>query len=180
MPRRRRFLSVTGLWAMFTIGVASAIVGPSLPALVQEFAISWGHAGRLFAAQYGGKLLAVAIIWAGGRRLAAGAIAGIGGIVLATGLLLVGAVPSFSLVLAAVLLYGLGHGSLDVGCNSLLTQVLQPAPGERGTVTAGLNVLHLFFGIGALSGPVVVAVRQTRLALGRGIASKILVEPLEG
>jgi len=28
-------------------------------------------------------------------------------------------------------------------------------------------------------GPIVVAVRQTRLALGRGIASRVQVEPLE-
>jgi len=29
------------------------------------------------------------------------------------------------------------------------------------------------------SGPIVVAVRQTRLALGRGVANRVLVEPVE-
>lgn len=44
-------------------------------------------------------------------------------------------------------------------------------------LTTGCEVVAL---ISRGQGPVVVAVRQTRLALGRGIASRIFVEPLEG
>lgn len=43
-------------------------------------------------------------------------------------------------------------------------------------LTTGTEVVAM---ISRGQGPVVVAVRQTRLALGRGIASRIFVEPLE-
>jgi Fe2+ transport system protein FeoA len=58
-------------------------------------------------------------------------------------------------------------------------------PGGRGQqqrlssmgLTVGAEVQSL---ISRGRGPIVVAVRQTRLALGRGIASHVHVRPLEG
>jgi fucose permease len=168
MVGRKRLLLVTGLWAMLAIGVATAIVGPSLPALAQVFELSWGQAGRVFAAQFGGKLLAVLIIWVFGRRWAAGGIAAVGGILLALGLRLVGLTPSFGAALVAMLTFGLGHGSVDVGYNSLLTEMLQSEQGGQNTAASELNVLHLFFGVGALSGPVLVSLLQSRTGSWRG------------
>jgi len=68
------------------------------------------------------------------------------------------------------------------------------APGQRAVVTAlegghgmrrRLASMGLTVGseveslISRGSGPIVVAVRQTRLALGRGVANRVLVEPVE-
>jgi ferrous iron transport protein A len=58
-------------------------------------------------------------------------------------------------------------------------------PGGRGQqrrlasmgLTVGVEVQSL---ISRGHGPIVVAVRQTRLALGRGIANRVSVQPLEG
>ena len=62
--------------------------------------------------------------------------------------------------------------------------VVVALPGGRGPqrrlssmgLTVGAQVQSL---ISRGRGPIVVAVRQTRLALGRGIASRVQVRPLE-
>jgi fucose permease len=61
-----------------------------------------------------------------------------------------GLVPVWAVVLVAAVPAGFGSGAIDGGVNGL---VLDLYPTARGRA---LNTLHLFFGIGALSSPLVV------------------------
>ena len=81
-----------------------------------------------------------------GRRLVlplATALIGIGLVGLAT-------VPTWELFLAATIPFGLGGGAIDGGVNGL---VLDLYPTSRGRA---LNLLHLFFSLGALASPLTV------------------------
>lgn len=69
---------------------------------------------------------------------------------LGLGLALLGVVPIWALMLIAAAPAGFGAGAIDGGVNGL---VLDLFPNARGRA---LNTLHLFFGIGALSSPLVV------------------------
>ena len=69
---------------------------------------------------------------------------------LIVGLLLVGSVPIWLVVLLAAVPAGLGAGALDGGGNGLILDLF---PTSRGRA---LNTLHLFFSVGALSSPLVV------------------------
>ena len=66
------------------------------------------------------------------------------------GLVLVGTVPVWAIVLLAALPAGLGAGAIDGGANGLILDLF---PTSRGRA---LNTLHLFFSVGALSSPLIV------------------------
>ena len=61
------------------------------------------------------------------------------------GLVMLGSVPIWTLVLLAALPAGLGAGAIDGGANGLILDLFPTARGRA------LNTLHLFFSIGALS-----------------------------
>ena len=69
---------------------------------------------------------------------------------LGLGLATIGIVPLWAVVLLAAVPAGIGAGVIDGGVNGL---VLDLYPDGRGRA---LNTLHLFFGVGALSSPLVV------------------------
>ena len=69
---------------------------------------------------------------------------------LGLGLALLGIAPVWALILITAVPAGFGAGAIDGGVNGL---VLDLFPTARGRA---LNTLHLFFGIGALSSPLVV------------------------
>lgn len=81
----------------------------------------------------------------GRRLLLAGA-----GLLLAAGLVLEGSTRSWDLFLVAAVAVGVGSGVIDGGMNSLILDLSRRRSG------GALNLLHLFFSIGAASSPLVV------------------------
>jgi fucose permease len=69
---------------------------------------------------------------------------------IALGLAGLATVPSWGLFLVAAIPFGLGGGAIDGGTNGL---ILDLYPTSRGRA---LNLLHLFFSLGALASPLVV------------------------
>ena len=137
--------------AFIGLGLISASLGPTLPALAEQTHVALGDISFLFATRASGYLLGSLL---GGRlydRMA-------GHPVMAIALLLMGVamatVPFISLLwgLALVLLaIGIGEGTLDVGGNALLVWV------HRARVGPFMNALHFFFGMGAFLSPIVIA-----------------------
>ncbi len=81
----------------------------------------------------------------GRRPLLAG-----GALLLSGGLALEGATPSWPLFCAAGVAVGLGSGLIDGGMNSLVLDLTRRRSG------GALNLLHLFFSVGAAGSPLVV------------------------
>src|SRR6478735_12791995 len=69
---------------------------------------------------------------------------------IALGLIGMATVPTWGLFLALAIPFGLGAGAIDGGMNGL---VLDLYPEGRGRA---LNLLHLFFSLGALASPLIV------------------------
>lgn len=93
------------------------------------------------AASFAGGLLTERF----GRRLVLVAAAGLMGV----GLLAAAMAPSWPVFLAAAVPMGAGGGAIDGGMNAVVLAVVRDGHGRA------LNLLHLFFSIGALSSPLV-------------------------
>jgi fucose permease len=148
--RRPVAVGVLGCLAFVLIGWTGLLV-PSLIRSIRE-AFGQSDAGMglfyfLFAASYaGGSLLGGAATERLGRRVVLGAAAAIHG----SGLLVLGFAPAWALVLVAAVPFGLGGGAIDGGVNGLFLDRFREGRGRM------LNLLHLFFSVGALSAPLVI------------------------
>ncbi len=141
---------VLGCVALLLIGWSGLLI-PSLIRSVKEafgqsdegiglfyflFAIAWGGGA------FGGGLLV--------ERLGRRTVLSLAAALIAVGLTGLGLAPTWAVFLIAALPGGLGAGVIDGGANGL---ILDLYPSNRGRA---LNLLHLFFSIGALAAPVTI------------------------
>lgn len=153
----RRPLFAVGLAAFALIGAQQALYGPAFPSLQARYAIGVGDVGQIVSAHFAGGLVGVLLAAPllqpfGYRRLVAVAALGV-----AVGLAAVVLAPAWPIALASAVGAGLGFGLLV----SLFNLAFARAFGVRST--QALAVLNASYGIGAVLGPVPVA-----LALDRG------------
>ncbi len=137
--------------AFIILGLTSAVVGPTLPALAENTQTGLGDIGLLFTATSLGYLSGALVSGrlydvARGHRVLLLAMAAIIG-----ALALIPTVPLLWLLLALMLLLGFSQSTLDVGGNILLVWV------HREKVAPFMNGLHFCFGLGAFLAPIIVA-----------------------
>jgi fucose permease len=149
-PLHRRLL-LTGFFAFTLLGALQAMYGPAFIALRSRFALSASEVGLIVSLSFLGGTLAIFVAgfvigWLGYRRLLV-ASAGL----VATGTLGIALAPSWALTLAATFIAGLGFGGIIMGLNTLFAGSF----GTRGA--AALNLLNAMFGLGAVTGPLVIA-----------------------
>jgi FHS family glucose/mannose:H+ symporter-like MFS transporter len=157
------------------IGVLASAYGPLLGLLTQRFGVSLSVAGTVLSAHFAGALLGVvismrALEWVPGRSFVTAAL-----LCLAAGCAGVALARSWPAFLVAVFVIGLGFGALDIGLNQLV------AHSEGARRTAVLNVLNGAYGIGAIAGPILVAVfgaQHLPLLYGGAAALAVGVLPL--
>ena len=152
----RRPLFVVGLAAFALIGAQQALYGPAFPALQARYGIGVGDVGQIVSAHFAGGLVGVFLVVPllrpfGYRRLVPLAAGGV-----ALGLALVVLAPAWPAALASAVGAGLGFGMLV----SLLNLAFARAFGVRST--QALAVLNATFGVGAVLGPVPVAIALER------------------
>ena len=144
--------ATVGYFAAFVaLGLASAALGPTLPALAQLTESGLAQISVLFVARSLGYLTGAAV---GGRLYDR-----TGGhpVVVASLLLMAGAmavVPLLAsrwLLFLAILVLGAAEGVVDVGGNTLLVWVHGEGVGPR------MNALHFCFGLGAFLSPMIIA-----------------------
>lgn len=144
--------------AFIILGLTSAVVGPTLPALAAHTQTELSQISLLFTVGALGYLLGS--VASGrlydrlpGHRVMALALAAIIG-----ALALIPALPLLWLLLSIMLLMGFSQSTLDLGGNTLLVWV------HREKVGPFMNGLHFCFGVGAFLAPIIVA--QARLRTG--------------
>ncbi|HHY47712.1 MAG TPA: MFS transporter [Firmicutes bacterium] len=139
-------------WIVFAIGfviygIASTISGPLLPLIRLDYHLSLSLAGSLFSVQFTGFILSVLIggvmadIW--GKRT----FIIVGVLVLTCGLALIGCFFNRWLLATGFFMMGIGFGSFDAGLSPLFGDI------NSARRPFALNLLHMFFGVGALLGP---------------------------
>jgi FHS family glucose/mannose:H+ symporter-like MFS transporter len=137
-------------WAYVVDGVLNSEIGPSLPGIVHSFRIDLATAGTIFTAQFLGYLPGAlgsglaADLW-GYRRLLIPAT-----LLIAAGTAGMALIDVWPVALVLTAMAGFGFGTIDSLGNAV---VAAEAPREGG---AALNLLHTFFGVGALVGPLLV------------------------
>ena len=164
------------LVGFLVVGLSLSLLGPSLTDLRGRSGSGIGGIGVLFAGQSLGYIIGSIV---GGRlydRLDGHRVLALAFTVLALGLAIV---PTFHSVVGfsvAFAIIGAGAGAADVGANTMLMWDLQAGSGRA------MNMLHMCFGLGALSAPLAVhasldASVRGAAAAGVGIAMWLWVVP---
>lgn len=137
--------------AFITLGTASAVLGPTLLKLAENTQAKLGDISFLFAARSIGYLIGSVL---GGRlydRRPGHPVMALMLIGLAVALALMPITSLFWVLAAIVLAAGLAEGAVDVGGNTLLVWLY------RHQVGPFMNGLHLFFGVGTIIAPLLIA-----------------------
>lgn len=157
---------------MLAFGIVLTTLGAVLPSLVERFGIDKAGAGVLFVLMSFGILVGSVVFGPivdlrGYKRVLVVAVAlialGLGGIAFS---------PSVAWLRAAIVLVGLGGGVINGAANALVADV---SAGER---SAGLSLLGVFFGVGAVGVPFALAILLGRFsysALIAGVAALVLL-----
>jgi fucose permease len=143
-----------------SLGIVFAVIGPLLPELAQNNNVNLAAIGSVFTALFLGSILSqlfsgplsdrvgqMPVLFGAALLLAAGSL----GFILSR---------SLGLTLALVFCAGLGSGAVDLSTNVLIARVY-----PKRSVSA-LNLLNLFFGVGAFVGPAMVGIFLGRWGSG--------------
>lgn len=147
----RRLLFFTLFLAYICAGIISVLPGASLLLLANNTHVSLAIAGSSFTLSALGFIIGVLIAGLFSTKLNSKYIL-MGGIGL---MALAGAITpvthTFSVLLIAQLIKGVGFGIIDVSINTIVTLAFQDSLGET------LNNVHSAYGIGALAGPLLLS-----------------------
>ena len=144
-------LILAAIIAIFIYGMIAAMLGTILPELSDRFHLSPSQNGTIAFAQALGLILASLaagpLIDNEGKKL--GIVLGLG--LIAIALFVLPRAPGFRSIVALLFLLGAGGGIMVTGANALASDV-----GEAHRAMA-LNLANLFFGLGALTTPLIAA-----------------------
>jgi fucose permease len=138
-------------WAgIFVFGIVMAILGAILPSLFERIQFSKSEAGNLFffmnLAMLGMSIVFGPVVDRFGYRIFLAVCC----LLVVVSFFLFTIAPTYSLLMTAALLLGVGGGGLNGGSNALTSDL---NPQSRG---AALNLLGIFFGFGALLIPFLI------------------------
>ena len=141
-----------GYYLLFIcLGLSTAVIGPTLPALADQTRTPLGHMGWLFLAESVGYTVGTTL---GGRvfdRVRGHLVLGLAQLASATLLGLVPLVPWFWFLLGVLACKGFANGLINTGANTLLVWTYEEKVGPY------MHGLHFFFGLGAFLAPLLVA-----------------------
>src|SRR5829696_1195761 len=149
-PSRTLIAAVLGCAGLLLVGWTGLLVPSLIRSIEPAFAQTDAGIGVFFfinSVAYVGSSMAGGLVTERlGRRVVLPVAIGL----IAVGLAGMGTVPSWGRFLLFGIPFGLGGGAIDGGTNGL---VLDLYPDSRGRA---LNLLHLFFSLGALASPLVI------------------------
>jgi MFS family permease len=170
-PAVRRRLFAAAASAMFVFGMIVAMLGAlfGLPAMRERLGIGLAQQGELFSVLSVGLLVSTAIAGPTIDRVGNRPVLLAASATVTLSLALFALAQGFAAAALAALLLGAGGAWLNTAANVLVSDVFHE---DRGRM---LNLLGMFFGIGALFVPTVVAVSLGVLSVAGTIALCALV-----
>jgi fucose permease len=161
---RRLPAAIVGCLTLLAIGWTGLLIPSLIRSIQATFAVDDAGIGLVYLLY----ALAYAVGSFGGgpatERLGRPAVLGGAALIHAVGIASLGLAPTFGWFLGAALLGGLGAGCLDGGANGLVLDLYREGRGRA------MNLLHLFFSVGALSAPIIVG-----LAVDGGVPWPVVV-----
>jgi MFS transporter, FHS family, glucose/mannose:H+ symporter len=158
---RPRLVFVSACTGILVFGIVLAILGTvfGLPAMRERLQVSLAQQGTLFLLLYLGILVASCVVGPLIDHLGNKANLLAASLIVALAMVLFASAHSFTTASLAAILLGLGGGGLNTSTNVLVSDVYAA---QRGPM---LNVLGIFFGVGALSIPLVAASIEGQLTI---------------
>jgi len=148
---------------MFGFGVVMALLGAVLPLLARRLEFDLSRAGDLFLVMNAAMLITTLALGPFVDRFGHKAPLIIAPLFVAGGLSLISRVIAFNGLAVALILLGIGGGALNQVTNTLVADLYEDPYRKR----AALNVLGIFFGIGALFVPFTIGSLLSYLGLGK-------------
>lgn len=131
----------------FAVGLIASSIGPVLPELALNTGSRLSEVGSLFAALFLGGIVSQVAAGPLVDRMGHRSVLVVSLALLAAGVAGVALSKSLLMAVAAMLVAGLGDGAIIVIMNLMVSQVFAPRS------VAALNLLNVFFGLGAIAGP---------------------------
>jgi len=134
--------------AFISLGLPDALLGAGWPVMQPEFGVPFGFAGLVSVVISAGTIVSSVVSSRVLRRFGTGKVTAVS--VGATALALLGfsMAPSFWWLPLAAIPLGLGAGAVDAGLNAYVAEHFE---------SRHMSWLHSFWGVGALSGPLLLA-----------------------
>lgn len=155
-PMRAPATLATTCSLFLALGMVIAGLGPSLPDLARNTATSLAALGSVFTALFSGAVVAQICAGPLNDRIGQRPLLLAGALLLGLGMIGVAASRALPLTLACAAIAGLGHGTLVVTAHVLIAGLFT----ER--TAAALNLMNVFFGIGAVAGPTIAGLALER------------------
>jgi fucose permease len=165
--RWRQQLAVFASFAtIFMLGVATSMLGPSLPGLAGRLRIALPQAGLFFTFLALGSVMATLVVARWMDRPVRHALVASGALLAGCALLFLAGSETFAQAGAAAALMGLAISSAGTAPNAIIAELYRQRAGQM------LNALHLCSGAGAFAGPILVAT-SSRLGGSYGEAFRL-------
>lgn len=135
----------------FALGLITAGLGPALPDLAAHTGASLAAVGAVITGMFLGAVATLTVAGLLNDRFGQRPLLFAGALLLMAGLVGIILSPSLPLLLLFGVLTGLGHGCMDLATNLLIAEVFA----HRST--AALNLVNVFFAVGAVLGPFIAS-----------------------
>ncbi len=149
--KSRRAIFVCACLGMLTFGIVLTVLGAVLPSVITRFGIDKVQAGSLFLLMTFAILAASLVFGPLADRYGYKGMLLVATALIALGLEGIAFAGSMSVLRIAIVLIGFGGGIINGGTNALVADISSE---EKG---ANLNLLGVFFGIGAVGVPFILA-----------------------
>lgn len=158
-----RWLSAAAYSGMFGFGIVMALLGAVLPFLMQRIGFDIAAAGTLFLPMNASMLVVSFAIGPLLDRFGMKPPLIVGPVLVSAALLLMAGARSYSVLMASVVVLGAGGAALNSTTNTLIAD-LHSDPRKK---SAALNLLGVFFGVGALFVPFTIGALLHQIGLER-------------
>lgn len=168
----RRFLFACACLGMLSFGIVLTVLGAVLPSIMTRFGIGKAEAGSLFLLMSLGILASSLVFGPLVDRYGYKGILLVSTLLIAAGLEWIAFASSMTSLRFAVLVIGFGGGVINGGTNALVADISSDGR------AANLNLLGVFFGVGAMGVPFALGTltgRFTETALVAGVGALVVI-----
>jgi fucose permease len=150
-PWRLQLAVVASFATIFMLGVATSLLGPSLPGLAGRVRIALPQAGLFFTFLSLGSVTATLVVARWMDRPVRHALVSAGALLAGCALFMVAGSETFAQAGASVALIGLAISTAGTAPNAIIAELYRRRAGQM------LNALHLSSGAGSFIGPMLIA-----------------------
>ena len=136
---------------LLMVGINGGWIGPFLPQISRVTNLPIQQAGLVVSALSAGYFVSVLVAGEISQRASAQKILIASMVLFAAGLVALAAASGLTGLLSGGFLLGLSNGGIDIGANTVIVVL------NRDRLASALNYLHVLFGVGALTGPMIVS-----------------------